>query len=96
MKLTINNCIYHRNGISGIAFYAVEFYYEEKDEKGNGIATIDADDLVRKEPYNPGTRILMLDPWTGGIVVEQTMRGDNFHKPLCEAIRKHQRGFHRA
>jgi hypothetical protein len=88
MKLKVLNCVYHRNGITGIGFYAVEFKYQEDGKERHGVATIDSydvDKIKHKEPHNPGTRILMLDE-AGGVDLEQTMRGDNFHDDLCKWI----------
>ena len=85
--LRVQNCIYHRNGISGIGFWAVEFSYSEDEKTHNGIATVDDDDVQRfkkQERCNPGTRIIMLRNHTPRI--EETMRGDKFHTQLCEII----------
>lgn len=91
-NLKVHEKVYHRNGISGIGFYAVEFSYEEDGEEHHAIATVDAYDVENlrdggKKLNNPGTRVLMLDE-SGYVDIKRTMRGDHFHKQLCDYIIK--------
>lgn len=91
MNLKVAKCIYHRNGISGIGFYALEFSYVEEGRARIGIATVDADDveiIKKNEPFaNPGTRVIMLNK-ANEPIIEETMRGDYFHAALVDWIMK--------
>lgn len=91
MKI-INHC-YHRNGISGVGFYAIEFKYLENGKERHAIGTVSSDDIkaIRDgTPYDPETRILMLGE-DGGVDIEETMRGDHFHNQLCKFIMEKQK-----
>lgn len=88
MQLKILNCVYHRNGIGGIGFYAVEFTYVEDDKERHAIGTVDTfdvDALRKGEPHDPGTRIIMLNA-ANEPIIEETMRGDYFHEELVKHI----------
>lgn len=94
MNLKILKCVYHRNGISGIGFYAVEFKYVEDGRERHAIGTVDSQDIEKTQnntpPYNPDTRLLMLDE-VGGVDIEETMRGDYFHADLVKWITAEQK-----
>lgn len=95
LKIKVQRCDYHRNGITGISFYAVWFTYTEDGIKESAVATVDADQVEKErcggaQNYNPGTRVLMLDE-VGGVDLQRTMRGDHFHKELCEWIIKEKK-----
>lgn len=89
MKIEVNKAVYHRNGITGIGFWAIHFNYSEDGRREEAIATVDDDDVGKKK-VNPGTRILMLDE-NGYVDLERTMRGDHFHNALCDWIIKEAR-----
>jgi hypothetical protein len=92
--LEVTSCVWHRNGISGIGFYAMEFKWKEEGYSGKqrAIATVDYYDVEKhgKEPYDPGTRVLMMRN-DGSIDTSDTMRGDYFHEALVLWIRKNKK-----
>ena len=81
--------VYHRNGISGLGFWAIDFTWIEDGEQRHAIGTVASDDVEKGLPeglsYNPATRIIMLNK-ANEPCIEETMRGDNFHEPLVEWI----------
>jgi hypothetical protein len=83
--------VHHRNGMSGVGFYAVNFFWKEtpRGAQFESIATVSTDDLESFRngvDHDPDTRVLMIRD--GGVDIEQTLRGDNFHKALCEYLIK--------
>ena len=90
-NLQVSQSVYHRNGISGIGFYALAFSYEEEEENGKiytAIATVSERDLENfrgDHSHDPDTRVLMLTQVgsISGIDLTATMRGDYFHVDLC-------------
>lgn len=90
-KFKVFDTQYHRNGVSGVGFYAIHFSYVEDSVTRNAIATVSSNDFdkyLNKEPYDPETRVLMFGP-LGGIDISETMRGDYFNDQLMDHIKKH-------
>ncbi len=88
--LKVIECSYHRNGIRGIGFWAIEFTWIEPgySKQRHAVATIDSYDVEKFESgerHNPGTRIIMLNA-ANEPCVDETMRGDHFHEDLCKYI----------
>jgi hypothetical protein len=87
MQMSVIDCAYHRNGITGVGFYAIEFtYIDEEQYEQHALATVDADQIEavrngKRDFYNPGTRIILLDE-SGCPDIKMTMRGDHFHGEL--------------
>jgi hypothetical protein len=91
-KINVHQSVYHRNGVSGVGFYAIRFDYTEDGRKRQAIATVSAGDVesIRtKQPHDPQTRVLMLDPLDKTDITE-TMRGDHFHEALVKWILNHE------
>lgn len=87
LDIKVTECYYHRNGISGVGFYALSFNWTEHlNDQRYAIATVSSDDFERymkKKNCNPETRVLCFGH-TGGVDLNNTMRGDYFHEALCE------------
>jgi len=91
MDITVHNHRFHRNGVCGVGFYAVNFSYTEGGVLRSAYATVSCQDLeaVRtKKLHDPETRVLMINPNTGSIDISETMRGDHFHDDLCKYLIK--------
>lgn len=87
----ILNREYHRNGISGVGFHAIEFTYVEDGLRRRAVATVSAEDVEafkNGEAHDPQTRVLMFNRNTAKIDVNETMRGDNFHEFFMELLSK--------
>lgn len=94
MNLTVHQAVYHRNGITGIGFYAITFAYVEDGITREAIATVSDDDVQkvrRNQPHDPSTRVLMFqDNGSGLLDISRTMRGDHFHPNLCRYLIGHE------
>jgi hypothetical protein len=89
-QFTVHRCVYHRNGISGIGFYALHIEWPEDGytHLREAVVTVDGHDVDNfrdKKPHDPATRVLMLDN-VGGVDIDDTMRGDWFHEALINWI----------
>ena len=89
MKLKINNVQYHRNGVSGMPFYAVNF----DDEKiGNMIGIVfpkyDQDKEIYTGELNPRVAIFQTELLGQGNINfgENSYRGDWYANDLIKAI----------
>lgn len=74
LKLTIQDAVYHRNGISGTEFYAVLF---KTKEYGNMLGTVFSE---------PGCCAIY--QLKDGINIHECWHGDHFEKALWEATAK--------
>lgn len=82
---------YHRNGISGVGFYATSITWVEDGKVNNAVATVsasDVEDWKAKRPHDPQTRVLMIrhTPTGGSVDLADTMRGDWFHDEMCKQL----------
>lgn len=94
-NMTIHRVEWHRNGISGVGFYAILFSNKEDGVTGEYLATVSGDDLEKSRAraegkpgipaYCPETRVIALCP-AGGVDIERTMRGDYFHGDLVQYL----------
>ena len=93
MKLKINNIQYHRNGISGEPFYAINF---DEKEFGNMIAIVFPKYNEKKDQYenefNPKVAVFQSKLLGQGNINfgENSFRGDNFSDELIQAINKYK------
>lgn len=88
--ITVTECRYHRNGISGIGFYAIRFSWMDEGREDHAIATVSSEDTAKydkKVSHNPETRVLVFGH-DGGLDLNRTMRGDYFHEDLCEWLHR--------
>ena len=94
MKLKINNVQYHRNGVSGMPFYAVNF--DDKDI-GNMIGVVfpkyDSDKEIYIGEFNPRVAIFKTELLGQGNITfgENSFRGDCYAHYLIEAINKDEK-----
>ena len=90
--IAVKDACYHRNGVGGIGFFAVEFSFKGDDETTRfAVATVCSQDVATAgrglQVRNPATRVLMFRG-PGALDITETMRGDCFHEALCAYLLK--------
>ena len=91
--ITVKDACYHRNGVGGIGFFAVEFSFKGDDDSTRfAVATVCSQDVATvgrgMQVRNPATRVLMFGERAGVLDITETMRGDCFHEALCAYLLK--------
>ena len=88
-NIQITDKCYHRNGITGLGFYAVSGSVVIDDVKEKFVATVSGPELEAfrrgQRVVNPDTRVLILTA-DGSVNPWYTVRGDHFHEPLCRLM----------